>query len=229
MWHCRAAHCLSQTTGSATSDLGAHLQMIITLQLQPAEHLDKEYATAGTANTSFQHTAAKQSYPFMPGGRPASLQAAERFGCLFSTRKAVKSLSESTTQTDMLQQTRWMGNLPANSTGLLLVTCVNCGIYSSCPHKSWPPLQATLQTKWQLQEVTLPTLPQKDMPRDNSQHIGSLIPNSTSACFPLNPQNHFSISSFAKGGTGCPLACFGTFTVYFSLEGASTLLYFFPK
>lgn len=50
MWHCRAAHCLSQTTGSASSD-SAHFQMLITLQLQPAEHSDKEYATAGTANS----------------------------------------------------------------------------------------------------------------------------------------------------------------------------------
>lgn len=101
--------------------------MLITLQLQPAEHLDKEYATAGTANTSFQPPAAKQSYLSTPGERPASLQAAERFGCLFSTKKAVKSLSESRTHTDMLQQTRWMANLPANSSGLL-ATCVNCGI-----------------------------------------------------------------------------------------------------
>lgn len=129
MWHCRAAYCLSQTTGCETFDLGVHLQMLITLQLQPAEHLDKEYASAGTANTSFQPPAAKQCYFSTPEGRLASLQAAERFGCLFSTRKAVKTLSESRTHTEMLQQTTWMAILAANSTGLLLATCVIYGIW----------------------------------------------------------------------------------------------------
>lgn len=171
--------------------------MLITLQLQPAEHLDKEYATAGTASTPFQPPAAKQSYLSRSGRRPASLQAAQRFGCLFSTRKAVKSLSESRTHTDMLQQTRRMANLPANSTGLLLAACVNCGIWFQLPSQGMtslaglehqPPSRqsdtATIHT------FTLSTLPQADYkPRDNSQHIGSLIPNSTSARFPLNPES----------------------------------------
>lgn len=36
MQHSRAAHCLSQTTVSATFHWGVHVQMFITLQLQPA-------------------------------------------------------------------------------------------------------------------------------------------------------------------------------------------------
>lgn len=127
MRHSRAAHCLSQTTISATFHWGVHIQMFITLQLQP-EHLDKnERMLAGSANTSFQHTAARQSCPSTLGGRPSSLPAAEQFGCLFSARQTVKSLSESRTQTDMymLQQTSWMANVPINSAGLLLSTCVN--------------------------------------------------------------------------------------------------------
>lgn len=36
MQHSRVAHCLSKTTVCATFQLGVHIQMFITLQLQPA-------------------------------------------------------------------------------------------------------------------------------------------------------------------------------------------------
>lgn len=142
----------------------------------------------------FSASSAKQSYLSTPGERPASLQAAEKFGCLFSTKKAVKSLSESRTHTDMLQQTRWMANLPANSSGLLLATCVNCGIWFQLPLQGMTSLAGLEQQHppdkmTQLQEVILSTLPQADKPRSHSQYMGSLIPNSTSAHFSINSES----------------------------------------
>lgn len=114
-----------------------------------------------------------------------------RFGCLFSTRKAVKSLSESRTQT-------W--HAAANQTDGSPTSKLNWAAVSH-PCKLWdlipaaltrhdPPCRVKTSATLRLQEVTLLTLPQEDKKlRDNSQHIGSLIPNSTSACFPLNPES----------------------------------------
>lgn len=46
MQHGRVAHCLSKTTVSATFHSGVHIQMFVTLQLQPAWAATQEWAHA---------------------------------------------------------------------------------------------------------------------------------------------------------------------------------------
>lgn len=76
--HSRAAHCLSQTTAQPSARVFTSKCLSPCSCSQP-EHLDKEEHTVpGSPNTSFQHTAARQSCPTRLRGKafqPVSCRA----------------------------------------------------------------------------------------------------------------------------------------------------------
>lgn len=100
-----------------------------------SEHLDKEYAIAGRANTSFQPTAARQSYPSTPRGKACQPTSSREVWLPLLHQEGCEKpeWKQNTDQHVLLQQTRWVANLPAYSTGPLISTCLNSGTWLQLP------------------------------------------------------------------------------------------------